>query len=153
LCDPIPKTSGPPPRWLTRLLERFHSWRGRSLLWLLLAVLVLTIVTAVGVRRLRFEGDVTKFNGITESTRHDEALIRKIWGDALSMTLLVARGATVEDALQENDRVAHVLAHDPDVKSFSSLSPVCPSQATQQTNIARWKAFWTADRKTALEKN
>src|SRR2546430_17350805 len=69
LLVPIPKKSGQPPLWLTRLLERFHSWRGRSLRWLLLAVLALTIVTALGVRRLRFEGDVTKFNGITESTR------------------------------------------------------------------------------------
>lgn len=153
LLVPIPKQTGQPPLWLTRLLDRFHSWRGRTLPLLLLGVLALTIATGFGVKRLRFEGDVTKFNGITESTRRDEALFRRIWGDALSMTLIVARGATVDAALQENDRIAEILSHEPAVKSFSSLSTVCPAEETQQANLRRWKEFWTADRKTALRQN
>ncbi len=56
----------------------------------------LTIVAVFGVKRLRFEGDITKINGITESTHDDEALIRKTWGDALGMTIVVARGTNVE---------------------------------------------------------
>src|SRR6185436_4633517 len=69
LLVPIPKQGGQPPLWLTRLMEKFHSWRGRSLKWWLLAMLVLSVVSAFGVRRLRFEGDIAKLNGITDSTR------------------------------------------------------------------------------------
>jgi predicted exporter/1-acyl-sn-glycerol-3-phosphate acyltransferase/ubiquinone/menaquinone biosynthesis C-methylase UbiE len=150
LLVPIPKQTGQPPLWLTRLMGRFTKWRGQQLAWLLLVVVAATIFTGFGIRRLRFEGDVAKFNGITEATRADDAIIRKTWGDALEMTLVVARGATEEEALQKNDHATEVLAHDPDVKAVYSLASVCPSEATQRTNIARWTAFWTPARRDAL---
>src|SRR6185369_15061744 len=65
LLVPIPRQSGQPALWLTRLMERFSAWRGRRLPWLLVGVVVLSIVTAGGLRRLRFEGDVNQLNGIT----------------------------------------------------------------------------------------
>ena len=150
LLVPIPKRSGQPPLWLTRWMDHFSKWRAKKHSWLLLLVLALTIFTAFGIRRLRFEGDVSKFNGITQPTRADDETIRKTWGDALEMTLVVARGATEEEALQKNDRAAEVLAHDPDVKATYSLASVCPSVATQETNIARWTAFWTPERRQSL---
>jgi 1-acyl-sn-glycerol-3-phosphate acyltransferase len=152
LLVPIPKQSGQPPLWLTRLMTRFTTWRGNKLSWLLLVGLVLSVVTAFGVRRLRFEGDVSKFNGITQPTRADDETIRKTWGDALEMTLVVARGATEEEALQKNDRASELLAHDPDAKAVYSLASVCPSVATQKVNIARWTAFWTPEQREALQK-
>src|ERR1043166_5479363 len=138
LLVPIPKQSGQPPLWLTRLMHRFTDWRGNKLPRLLLVVFAVTIVTAIGIRRLRFEGDVSKFNGITQQTRADDETIRKTWGDALEMTLVVARGKTEEEALEKNDRAAEVLARAPDVKAVYSLASVCPSVATQTANIHRW---------------
>lgn len=152
LLVPIPKQTGQPPLWLTRLMTRFTAWGGNKRPWLLLVMLVLSVVTAFGIRRLRFEGDVSKFNGITAATHADDETIRKTWGDALEMTLVVARGATEEEALQKNDHAAEVLAHDPDVKSVYSLASVCPSVATQKANIQRWKTFWTPERREALRK-
>ena len=113
LLVPMAKTSGQPPLWLTRLMERFHTCQSSWRPWLLVAMLVLTVVTAFGVRRLRFEGDIAKLNGITESTRRDEELINKTWGSALGMTLVVARGTNGNRALVQNDRAAETLARDP----------------------------------------
>jgi uncharacterized protein len=150
LLVPIPKETGQPPLWLTRLMEGFHTWQGRSRPWILLALLGLTIVTAFGVKRLRFEGDIAKLNGITESTRRDEALIRQTWGDTLSMTLVLARGATVDEALAKTDRATEWLQRDASVKAVYSLASVCPSRATQEANIRRWRSFWTAPRRETL---
>jgi len=150
LLVPIPKESGQPPLWLTGLMEKFSTWRARRLPWLLAGMLVLTIVTAFGVRRLRFEGDVAKLNGITAATRADDEILRRIWGDALRMVLVVARGSTVEKALAKNDRAAEILIHHPGVKEVYSLASVCPSIETQQANIQRWRNFWTAQRREAL---
>ncbi len=150
LLVPIPKQSGQPPLWLTRVMERFHGWRGRSLKWLLLGMLLLTVLSAFGMRRLRFEGDVAKLNGITESTRRDETLIRKVWGDALGLALVVARGATVEEALAQNDRAAEILARQSGVTNLDSLALICPSKAVQQTNLRRWREFWTPEKLGAL---
>jgi 1-acyl-sn-glycerol-3-phosphate acyltransferase len=150
LLVPIPREAGQPPLWLTRFMERFSGWRGRRLPWLLAGMLVLSVLTALGVKRLKFEGDIARLNGITKSSRSDDAVIAKTWGEALSMTVVVARGATVEEALAQNDRAAETLAHSPGVEAVYSLAAVCPAKATQETNIRRWRAFWTPTRREAL---
>ena len=117
---------------------------------LLLGVLVLTVITLFGVKKLRFEGDIAKLNGITESTRSDDVLISDAWGDALGFTLVIARAKTVDEALVLNDRAAALLAQQTNVAGVYSLSAVCPSIATQNENIRRWEKFWTQERKENL---
>jgi predicted exporter len=153
LLIPLPKQNDLPPLRFTRWMENFHAWTKRWRPLLLLGVIALTIVTAFGVKRLRFEGDISKLNGITKSTHDDEALIRKTWGDALGVTLVVARGATVDDALAQNDRAAEILARDPGVTDVYSLASICPSAATQSANIRRWKNFWTPARRFVAKKS
>ncbi len=150
LLVPISKTAGQQPLWLTQGLESYFAWQSKRRGWLLLFVVSLSVFTAFGVSKLRFEGDISKLNGISESTRQDDALINKTWGSALGMTLVVARGATPEEALAQNDRAAEVLTRDPAVSAVYSLSSVCPSPATQQANIRRWQEFWTPERRTTL---
>jgi len=150
LMVPVPKERGQPPLWLTTLMERFHAYQARwqPLLWI--AIILLTVFGATGLRKLRFEGDIAKLNGITESTRRDEESIRKTWGDALGMTLVVARGKTVDEALAQNDRAAKILSTQKTVSAVYSLSAICPSRATQEENMQRWRVFWTASRRDAL---
>jgi 1-acyl-sn-glycerol-3-phosphate acyltransferase len=152
LLVPIPRQSGQAPLWLTRLMDRFQGWQSHGRPWLLAAMLLLSVVTAFGVRRLRFEGDITQLNGITESTRRDEELIRKTWGDALGMTLVVARGATEDQALAQNDRAAEILSRAPGVSGVYSLASICPSRADQETNIRRWREFWMPKRREELHR-
>ena len=153
LLVPIPKQSGQPPLWLTRLMERFHVLQTRGRLWMVLGVVIISIVTLFGVNRLRFEGDIAKLNGITESTRQDEALIRKTWGDAMGMTIVVSRGKTLDEALAQSDLAARTLAKQPGVAGIYSLATVCPARATQETNIQRWQNFWSPDRRTKFRTN
>ncbi|HTA95595.1 MAG TPA: 1-acyl-sn-glycerol-3-phosphate acyltransferase, partial [Verrucomicrobiae bacterium] len=89
-------------------------------------------------------------NGVTESTRADDKLITQTWGDALRMTLVVARGKTADDALAQNDRAAEILAQQTNVTGVYSLAAVCPSLATQEANIKRWQNFWTPARQENL---
>jgi uncharacterized protein len=152
LLVPIPKQSGQAPLWLTCWMERFHGWQSHRRPWLLAAVVLLSLVTGFGARRLRFEGDITKLNGITESTQRDDDLIRKTWGDALGMTLVVARGPTEDEALAQNDRAAEILCRSPGVTGVYSLASVCPSRAVQERNIRRWQEFWTPARREELHR-
>ena len=150
LLVPPAKITGQPPLWLTSLWERYFNWQSHRRLGLLAFVLLLTVMALFGARRLRFEGDVAKLNGITESTRSDDRLINQTWGDALGLTMVVARGATPAEALTQNDRAAEVLARDPNVTALYSLSAVCPAPATQAANIRRWREFWSPAKQAAL---
>ena len=150
LFVPMAKPGGQPPLWLTRWLENYFNWQSRRRVWLVAFIVVMTVATAFGVRKLRFEGDISKLNGITEATRRDDALINDTWGSALGMTLVVARGPTPDAALAQNDRAAEILARNPNVSAVYSLSAVCPSLATQAANLQRWHEFWTPTRQAAL---
>ncbi len=150
LLVPLATEKNLPQLRFTNWMEKFHAWTRRWRPLLLIGVVALTIVTAFGLKKLRFDGDITRLNGITESTRQDEALIRKTWGDALAMTLVAARGATADAALVQNDRAAEVLSHETNVAGIYSLAAVCPSLATQEKNIERWRNFWTPARKELL---
>jgi 1-acyl-sn-glycerol-3-phosphate acyltransferase len=150
LLVPLATEKNLPQLRFTNWMENFHAWTKRWRPLLLIGVVALTIVTAFGLKKLRFDGDIARLNGITESTRQDEALIRKIWGDALTMTLVVARGATADAALAQNDSAAEILSHETNVSGIYSLAAVCPSLATQEKNIARWQNFWTPARQENL---
>jgi 1-acyl-sn-glycerol-3-phosphate acyltransferase len=150
LLVPLATEKNLPQLRFTNWMENFHTWTRRWRLLLLIGVVALTIVTAFGLKKLRFDGDIARLNGITESTRQDELLIRKTWGDALAMTLVTARGATADAALAQNDHAAEVLAHQTNVSGIYSLAAVCPSLATQEKNIERWQNFWTPARKENL---
>jgi uncharacterized protein len=151
LLVPLPKEKTVPRQLrFTHWMETFHAWQKRKRPLLLLGVVALTIAAIFGVKRLRFEGDLSKLNGITAATRADDQLISQTWGDALGMTLVVARGKTVDDALAQNDRAAALLASQTNVTGIYSLASVCPSLATQAENIRRWQNFWTPDRRENL---
>ena len=151
LIVPLPKKNDELSQLrFTHWMENFHAWQKRRRPLLLLGVLILTVVTIFGVKKLRFEGDISKLNGVTESTRADDKLITQTWGDALGMTLVVARGKTVDDALAQNDRAAEILAQQKNVTGVYSLAAICPSLADQEVNIQRWQKFWTPVRQENL---
>lgn len=150
LLIPMAKQAGLAPLRLTRALDGYHDWRRRNTLWLLPLIVVLSIVAIAGMKRVRFDGDMARLNGITESTRLDEERIRTTWGDAMGMTLVVARAPDADAALALNDRAAAALATNANVESVYSLSSICPSRASQAANIRRWLGFWTQERRDAL---
>lgn len=153
LLVPVPKQTGQPPLWLTRVMEKFHGAQLRRRGPVLLVLLVLTVATAFGVKRVRFDGELIRLNGITQATRDDDAIINKTWGEVLSTSLVIARGTNVEAALRQNDFVYEKLKPAAGVSSIYSLAAVCPSQATQEANIRRWREFWTPARRESLREN
>jgi 1-acyl-sn-glycerol-3-phosphate acyltransferase len=152
LLVPVAKREGQPSLRLTQWWEKYFRWEKRNRPWLVLLVVGLTAALAVGLKQLRFEGDITRLNGITKSTRADDALIQSTWGNALGMTLVVARGETPEAALAANDQAFATLSADPSVASVYSLSAVCPAPETQRQNLQRWREFWTEERRATLRR-
>ena len=138
---------------VTRILERLFAWRARHARLVLPPMIVFSLVCGIGAVRLRFEGDFSRMNGVTASTRDDDNLIREVWGKALSLTTVLVRGSTLEEALQKNERVCAVLRSlqdDRAIESFSSIAPVLPSARMRQANARDWQAFWSNTRRAEL---
>ena len=141
------------PLIMTRVFERFFAWRARHLALPVVAIVLLSIPCAIGITRLRFEGDIAKLNGVTPSMALDQDILWDAWGDAASMTTVVVAAPAMQDALEMNDRVAASLTALQDkgaIVSYSSIAPMCPSARTQNRNVTQWKRFWTPAKKQAL---
>ncbi len=138
---------------LTTVMQRLFAWRDRHARVVLPLLLILSGLCAVGVVRLRFEGDFARLNGVRPETRRDEAAVREVWGKALSLTTVVVTGASREEALQKNERVCAALRglqQQGKVESFSSIAPLFPSEQTRRTNLREWSAFWSGTRRQEL---
>ncbi|HEY4416082.1 MAG TPA: 1-acyl-sn-glycerol-3-phosphate acyltransferase [Verrucomicrobiae bacterium] len=151
LLVPLPKQKEVPPLRFTNWMENFHAWQIRQRPWLMLGVVGLSVVSLFGLGKIRFEGDIAKLNGITTATRSDDQWINRTWGEALGMTVVIARGTNEAEALAENGRAAQLLARQTNVAGIFSLAAVCPPPATQMENIRRWETFWTPERKASLQ--
>lgn len=141
---------------LTRLIERLFAWRARHARAVGPVVLVFSLLCAVGIARLRFDGDFARLNGVTPATARDEAAIRETWGKALALTSIVVVGTDREEALQRNERVHAVLERlrqSGVVESFSSVAPVLPSARTREEHRRAWQSFWSEARLEQLRQS
>lgn len=138
---------------LTAVMQRLFAWRDRRAKVVLPLLLLFSGLCVAGVLRLRFEGDFARLNGLSPEARRDEAVVRQVWGKALSLTTVVVLGNSREEALRKNEQVYAVLRslqQQGKIESFSSVAPLVPSEQTRQANLRDWSAFWSEDRRQAL---
>ena len=143
------------PRPLTPLIARVFAWRDRRARWVIPLLLLGSVLCAVGFARLEFEGDLTRLNGVTPETRRDDEAIRGLWGKALSLTTVVVRAPSREEALRKNERLYAALAPLQErglIESLSSVAPLLPSEETRRANRQRWREFWSDDRQTRIRR-
>jgi predicted exporter/trans-aconitate methyltransferase len=153
LCIPVKALPGAPALPLTALLQRLFDWRRRNERSVLALLVLFTLVMAVGVSRVKFDGELARLNGVTRSTQQDEQAVRETWGQALSLTTIVVGGSTREEVLAKNERILAALAPlrgRKVLESFSSVAPLLPSAQTRATNGRAWREFWTAGRQAQL---
>ncbi len=138
---------------LTRAMQRLFAWRRRRAQVVLPLLLLFSGLCAAGALRLRFDGDFARLNGVTPQTRSDEAVVREVWGKALSLTTVVVTGAGREEALQKNERICAVLRalqQKREVELFASIAPLFPSEQTRRANLRDWSRFWSETRRQEL---
>lgn len=109
--------------------------RRRRLLWVLPAVGVLLM--AVGIPGLRWNDDLRALSALDPELLAQDEAIRERVARMDAGRMVVAFGATLEEALQRNDLVADRLRlaqERGEVGSVRSLAPLLPSVARQQDN-------------------
>ena len=129
--------------------HRFLAWRRRHGTAFFLIGLGALVAGLSGVPHVAFEGDVTKMNYLRADSRLDEKRVQDVWG-GFSMTSVVVRGQTRQEALAANDRLYPLLQEfvaEGKVANFTSIAPILPAASTQNANRARWRTFWSEQRR------
>jgi len=106
----------------------------------------------VGLRYLNFDANVSKLDGTPRAVIAEELRAVQLWGGGESRSaILSVEAQTEEEALRLNDALyaallkSGLVAHD-----ISSLSPLCPSEATRQQRRKVWRDFWDPARTAAF---
>jgi uncharacterized protein len=157
MLSQLPPTRKKPLLNLTNGLSGFFEWhrRHRGLGWGF--VLAVSLAALGGISKVTFDGDLKKLSGMRPDTRADEAVISRQWeGQFFNKTLVVVRGATLEEARQKNDRLYPLLLQleqEGAIEKFNSLSPLAPSLKTQGENESRWRAFWNPSHSALVKRS
>ncbi|MHB8069946.1 MAG: 1-acyl-sn-glycerol-3-phosphate acyltransferase [Desulfobaccales bacterium] len=137
---------------LDAFCSRLREWIADYRVWTLIVGFSLLALSAYGISRLQFEGDVSRLSHLNPQNQRDSEKILKVWG-SFSPTMAVVRGGNLEEALEANDRVFDVLKElmaDGKIVRFGSISPILPALKVQEKNLQRWKEFWSVARRNAL---
>ncbi len=112
--------------------------------------MLLLLVTAF---RVNCVGDLRQINLVPESLRQAEKSLKSVWGEVRGRALVFAEGATLEAALQVNEKLYARLRQKFSPAEIVSLAPVLPSRLTQSQNRRNWHTFWSSERLAALQRN
>ncbi|MBK9531997.1 MAG: 1-acyl-sn-glycerol-3-phosphate acyltransferase [Chitinophagaceae bacterium] len=134
-------------------IDKIASLRPEYNKYLVLIIFGLTILFAFWAGKAGFESDLQNMNFMSSKLRDSEKKLNHINQYALQSVYLVTEGKTLDDALVNNEKLAAQVEKMQDkniVKKYSGVSSIIISDSLQKLRIARWNAYWTAEKKSAL---
>jgi 1-acyl-sn-glycerol-3-phosphate acyltransferase len=116
-------------------------------------ILLLTLFFGYWATRVGFESDLLRMNFMSEKLKASENKLNKINEYALHSVYLVTEGKTLNEALINNEkqiRRIEGLQSQNIIKKYSGVSSLIISDSLQKARIARWKEYWTAEKKATV---
>ncbi len=135
--------------WLDKLSE-FKPERNKYLIG---AIFLLTIVFFYTARNVGFENDMLRMNYMPPKLIEAEGKLNKINAYTAQSLYLLAEGKTLNEALENNERVVgklQDLLHSGVIKKMSGVGELLLSEKEQQARIAMWNNYWTPAKKEQL---
>jgi 1-acyl-sn-glycerol-3-phosphate acyltransferase len=139
-----------------KLLDRFSAYEFHKNKYLVGIVLIISIFSFFTASDAKFETDMDKMNYMSPELRKAEADLNKISSAARRSMYLVSTGRTLNEALQNNEKVfekIRKLKKRNIVRACMEVSPVLISDSLQKLRIKRWTQFWTFEKKEKLQQN
>lgn len=134
-------------------IDKVASYKPEYNKYLVLLILVLTILFSFWAGKVSFETDLQNMNFMSSKLRESEQKLNMINQYALQSVYIVTEGKTLDDALVNNEKLVTKIKtlQDQDlVKKYSGVSSLIISDSLQKTRIAKWRQYWTAEKKDAL---
>ncbi len=138
------------------LVEKIASYKfekNKYLIWFIIIVSVISLFTSQNVG---FEPDMMKMNYVDKHLAKAEQNLNAISNVSLKSIYLVASGKDLDEALANSEKslpALNQLEKDNVLKKYSSISTILLSKAEQEKRIARWKNYWTAEKKEKIKKD
>ena len=123
---------------------------------LVLVVLLLFVFSLFFFNRVEFNNDLSKLNYEPPGINDLEDRVESLAGRSGKTVYMIAYGNSVDDALQENNKLYQRLQefkNEGKIENFSSIGGVILSTETQNKRIENWESFWTPKKIDSLRVN
>ncbi|MDB5235136.1 MAG: phospholipid/glycerol acyltransferase, partial [Hymenobacter sp.] len=137
-----------PQTRLKSWVARFHSHPAWLVIFLVLTPVFLYYSFSVG-----FEEDMGKINFMSPQLREAEDLLNSISSLSKKTVFLVTNAPTLDEALARNEKVLPTISQlqaQGQILHFSGVSVLLASKAEQFRRIARWRAYWTPQKRQSV---
>jgi len=134
-------------------IDKMASYRPEYNKYLVIIILLLTVVFGYWMTKVGFESDLNKMNFMSAKLKQSEKELNTINQYALQSVYLVTEGKSLNEALINNEKLAvkiQALESKDIVKKYSGVSSLIISDSLQKARIAKWNAYWTAEKKSSL---
>ncbi|MEX2590078.1 MAG: MMPL family transporter, partial [Chitinophagales bacterium] len=113
--------------------------------WILALVLLLSILFYFSSKKIGFESDLNNMNYVRPELQQTEDRLNRINDYKLKSVFVLAEGATLEKALQHNEKVQQdirQLQEKDIVQKYTNPGSFMISDSLQSVRIQKWQNFW-----------
>ena len=150
----LPKSQPPQSEQKATFLDKVANYPIHKNKWMRFAVLGATIGFLFFYNKVDFEDDMNNINFMTEQLRTADNNLQEMGGEALKSTYIVVTAKSMEEALQQNEKIdqkLQQLKEEGQIQNYTSVSKFLLSQQKQQQKIEQWNAFWSVEKKQELQ--
>ncbi|KGO89684.1 1-acyl-sn-glycerol-3-phosphate acyltransferase [Flavobacterium suncheonense] len=124
--------------------------------FLIIASVVVIVVSLFTFNKVQFNNNLSDLNFVPQEIKQAEAKLEDASNLTSKSIYLASYGNSMEEALQQNNKVYGQLSEkkaQKEILNFSSIGGIVLSKAAQEQKIAQWNAFWNNDRKDMVKTN
>ncbi len=122
---------------------------GRVWIWGWVLLMAVMVISATG---LRFNNDITQFDGVGKEIISAEDDFHNAWGGKVLPAIFVVSSKSLEDAYQVNSQLYEAAIKTIGKDNFVSFASVWPGSNSRKANLSRWQEFWSADLENNVKK-
>ncbi|HEY0608388.1 MAG TPA: MMPL family transporter, partial [Chitinophaga sp.] len=149
----ITSANARPPVHQHTWLDRLADYRPEKNKYLVGGIVLLTVLFFFTAGKVGFESDMMRMNFMRPELKAAEAKLNRLNAYTAQSVYVVTEGSTLEDALQEHERMLPLvqqLEQKGVVKKYAGVGGLLPSKQQQQARLQRWNNYWTPEKKQQL---
>ncbi len=134
-------------------IDRLSNLRPERNKYLVAFILLFTPVLFYFALQIRFDDKLENLNFMPERLKQAQEKLNRLNTFAQQSIYTVSEGTTLEEALRNAERLTPEMdrmKQEGLLRKYSSVSVLLLSDSLQNARIARWNAYWTAEKKAQL---
>lgn len=132
------------------IFDRITSLRPEKRGYAVLFTLLVTILSALFSKHVKFDTNMQHINYMTESQRAELESLKAISGDTLRVNYIASEASEIDEALEANEEICRRLKESGRASDITDICLYLPSKAEQAVRVGRWNRFCKEQRDTLI---